>query len=74
VLISSSWIGKRLAETSLLRITLTKRPLRQRVVAIAAAYAIALAGVIASFGTAQVVAEATGQPDPYVYDGATRGR
>jgi hypothetical protein len=40
-----------------------KRPLRQRVVALAAAYAIALAGVIAGFGTAQAVADALNQPD-----------
>ena len=46
-----------------MRMMLTKRPLRQRVVALAAAYAIALAGLIASFSTAQAVAEATGQPD-----------
>jgi hypothetical protein len=45
------------------RMTVTKRPLRQRVVALAAAYAIALAGLIASFDTAQAVAEATAQPD-----------
>ena len=46
-----------------MRMMLTKRPLRQRVVALAAAYAIALAGLIARFRTAQAVAEATGQPD-----------
>ena len=46
-----------------MRMMLTKRPLRQRVVALAAAYAIALAGLIASFSTAQAVAEATAQPD-----------
>jgi hypothetical protein len=34
-------------------------PLRQRVIALAAAYAIALAGLIASFGAAQATAEAT---------------
>jgi hypothetical protein len=43
--------------------TLVKRPFRQRVVALAAAYAIALAGLIASFDTAQAVADATAQPD-----------
>jgi hypothetical protein len=45
------------------RMTLTKRPLRQRVFALAAAYAFALAGLIASFDTAQAVAEATAQSD-----------
>jgi hypothetical protein len=45
------------------RMTLTKRPLRQQVVALAAAYQIALAGLIASLGMAQDVAEATAQPD-----------
>jgi hypothetical protein len=45
------------------RITLTKRPLRQRVVALAAAYAIALAGLISSLGTAAALAEATTQAD-----------
>jgi hypothetical protein len=43
--------------------TLTKRPLRQRVVALAAAYGIALAGLIGSHGTAPALAEATTQPD-----------
>jgi hypothetical protein len=42
---------------------LTKRPLWQRVVALGAAYAIALAGLIASFIVAHAAAEATAQPD-----------
>ena len=46
-----------------MRMTLTKRPLRQRVVALVAAYAIALAGLIGSLGTAAALAEATTQPD-----------
>jgi hypothetical protein len=40
-----------------------KRPLRQRVIALAAAYTIALSSVIASFGAAQAAAEAIHQPD-----------
>ena len=46
-----------------MRMTLTKRPLRQRVVALVAAYAIALAGLIGSLGTAAALAEVTTQPD-----------
>jgi hypothetical protein len=45
------------------RISLTKRPLRQRVVALTAAYAIVLAGMIATFGAARTVAEAAAQQD-----------
>jgi hypothetical protein len=37
--------------------------LRRRVIALAAAYAIALSSVIASFGAAQAAAEAINQPD-----------
>lgn len=37
-----------------------RRPLRQRVIALAAAYAIALAGLIACFGAAQAAADAVG--------------
>jgi len=40
------------------RMTFTKRPFRQRVIALVAAYAIALAGLIASFGAAQAAAGA----------------
>lgn len=43
-----------------MRNRLTRRPLRQRVIALAAAYAIALASLIASFGAAQAAAEAAG--------------
>jgi hypothetical protein len=42
---------------------LAKLPLRRRVIALAAAYAIALSSVIASFGAAQAAAEAINQPD-----------
>jgi hypothetical protein len=40
-----------------------KRPLRQRVIALVAAYAIGFAGVMASFVAAQAAAEAAAQPD-----------
>ncbi|HZC56242.1 MAG TPA: DUF2946 family protein [Xanthobacteraceae bacterium] len=40
----------------------SKRPLRKRLIALAAAYAIALAGLIANFGGAQMAAAAAGQP------------
>jgi hypothetical protein len=42
------------------RKTFAKRQLRQRIVALVAAYAIALASLIASFGAAQVAAAAAG--------------
>jgi hypothetical protein len=42
---------------------LAKLPLRRRVIALAAAYAIALSSVIANFGAAQAAAEAINQPD-----------
>jgi hypothetical protein len=38
-------------------ITFAKRPLRQRVIALAAAYAIALAGLVAGFGAAQAAVD-----------------
>jgi hypothetical protein len=41
--------------------TFAKRPLRQRVIALVAAYAIALAGVVASFGIAQSAAQTADQ-------------
>jgi DUF2946 family protein len=44
------------------RKTFAKRPLRQRVIALVAAHAIALAGLIAAFGAAQAAAEALNQP------------
>lgn len=44
-----------------MRMTFAKQPLRQRVIALVAAYAIAFAGVMASFVAAQ--AEAAAQPD-----------
>jgi hypothetical protein len=45
------------------RTTFAKRPLRQRVIALIAAYAIAFAGLIASFVAAQAAAGAVAQPD-----------
>jgi hypothetical protein len=41
---------------------LAKRPLRQRAIALAAAYAIALSGLLASFGSARAAAEAAAVP------------
>jgi hypothetical protein len=46
--------------------TFGKRPLQQRIIALAAAYAIALASLIASFGAAQAAAEAAAQPDSFI--------
>jgi Protein of unknown function (DUF2946) len=46
--------------------TFAKRPLQQRIIALAAAYAIALASLIASFGAAQMAAEAAAQPDSFI--------
>jgi hypothetical protein len=40
-----------------------KRALRQRIVALCAAYAIALAGLVANFGAARAAADAIAQPD-----------
>jgi hypothetical protein len=39
-----------------------KRPLRRRIIALAAAYAIALASLISSFSVASVAAQAVAQP------------
>jgi hypothetical protein len=44
------------------RTAFAKRPLRQRLIALAAAYAIALASLIANFGAARAAAEAIDQP------------
>jgi hypothetical protein len=40
-----------------------RRPLRRRIVALAAAYAVALSGLIASFGAASAAAEAAAAPN-----------
>jgi hypothetical protein len=45
------------------RMRFARRALRQRIVALAAAYSIALASLIANFGAAQAAADAIAQPD-----------
>ena len=45
------------------RMRFAKRALRQRIVALTAAYAIALAGLVANFGAARAAADAIAQPD-----------
>jgi hypothetical protein len=47
-----------------------KRPLQRRIIAFAAAYAIALASLIASFGAARAAAEAINQPDGVICHGS----
>ena len=47
-----------------------KRQLRRRIIAFAAAYAIALASLIASFGAARAVVEAINQPDSVICHGS----
>jgi hypothetical protein len=57
----------RLAGDQFVRMTFAKRPLRQRVVAVAAAYLIALSGLVTSLAEAQAAqAEATAQPDAII--------
>jgi hypothetical protein len=51
--------------------TFAKRALRRRVIALVAAYAIALANLLASFGAAQAAAEAASAPDPGLCHSAT---
>ena len=46
------------------RMTFAKRSLRQRVIALVAAYALALANLFATFATAQAAAEAASVADP----------
>lgn len=48
------------------RRTFARRPLRQRIIALVAAYAIAFAGLIASFVAAQTAANAATQPDAVI--------
>jgi hypothetical protein len=55
-------------------IIFTKRPLGRRLVALTAAYAIALASLIASFGTARAAAEAINQPDGVICHGSDTER
>jgi hypothetical protein len=47
-----------------------KRPLQRHIIAFAAAYAIALASLIASFGAARAAAEAIYQPDSVICHGS----
>ena len=47
-----------------------KRPLRRRIIAFAAAYAIALASLIASFGAARAAVEAINQQDGVICHGS----
>ena len=46
-----------------MRTTFAMRPVRQRIIALVAAYAVALASLIANFGAAQAAADAVAQPD-----------
>jgi hypothetical protein len=54
--------------------TFAKRPLRQRLLALVAAYAIALAGLVAGFGAAEVAAMAAAQPDAVLCHSAAAER
>jgi hypothetical protein len=47
-----------------------KRPLQRRIIAFIAAYAIAVASLIASFGTARAAAEIINQPDGVICHGS----
>ena len=69
MLLGCSWAGGRLAGDQFLRTTFAKRPLRQRVVALAAACAIALSGLMTSLAAAQAAAEAINQPDGVICHG-----
>lgn len=53
-----------------MRGNLAKLPLRRRVVALAAAYAIVLASLISSVGAARATAEAINQPDSVICHGS----
>jgi hypothetical protein len=53
----------RLSRGRTVRKYFARRPLRRRIVALAAAYAIALSSLIASFGAASAAAEAATAPD-----------
>ncbi|HET8921250.1 MAG TPA: hypothetical protein VFN27_16445 [Xanthobacteraceae bacterium] len=46
-----------------MRVTFAKRSLRQRIIALGAAYTIALASLVANFGAARAAADAIAQPD-----------
>jgi hypothetical protein len=57
-----------------LRKYFAQRPLRQRVIALAAAYAIALSSLIASFGAAQAAAEAAINPGGIICHNSLAGQ
>jgi hypothetical protein len=57
-----------------LRKYFAQRPLRQRIVALAAAYAIALSSLIASFGAAQAAAEAAFNPGGIICHNSLAGQ
>ena len=59
-------VGKTSVAKTAVAKTFAKRPLQQRIIALTAAYAIALAGLIASFGAAQAAADAVTQPDAVI--------
>jgi hypothetical protein len=51
-----------------------RHPLRRRIIALAAAYAIALASLIASFGAGRAAAEAVAQPGGILCHGIVTGQ
>ena len=69
MLINCIWIGESAGGDQLVRMTLTKRPLRQRVVALVAACAMALSGLMTSLVAAQAAAEVINQPDGIICHG-----
>ena len=69
MLIGCSWVGGPLAGDQFVRTTFAKRSLRQRIVALAAACAIALSGLMTSSAAAQAAAEAINQPDGVICHG-----
>jgi hypothetical protein len=66
--------GGQLAGDQFVRTTFAKRALRQRVVALAAACAIALSGLMTSLAAAQAAAEAINQPDVVICHGNSAKR
>jgi len=61
--------GDQLAGDQFVRTTFAKRSLRQRIVALAAACAIVLSGLMTSLATAQAAAEAINQHDSVICHG-----
>jgi len=64
--VGTTSVGKTPAGKTSVAKAFAKRSLQQRIIAVAAAYAIALASLIASFGAAQAAAEAVTQPDTVI--------